>query len=260
MLIVCPSCASTYTIDAEKVGAAGRRVRCAACRTEWFVDATLFAMEPMGDIDGPYPMPGLVEDEPAWVATAVDERPVPPRPTQKPATQRRRPGLTRRLLAAPPRVLLRLARGLPTDVAIGLLALLAVASVLLGREGIVRRLPQTARLYDAVGLPVNLRGLQFRSITGELASDPAGSLLVVAGEVTNVSSRTREVPRIAVVARGPAGQSLYRWTAEPPRATLAPGETLLFRTRLASPPADASDVMVRFAEAGERVAGATRAR
>ena len=36
MLIVCPSCASEYTIDPEKLGADGRTVRCALCRDTWF--------------------------------------------------------------------------------------------------------------------------------------------------------------------------------------------------------------------------------
>lgn len=37
MLIVCPSCASRYSIDDDKIGAAGRKVRCASCRADFFV-------------------------------------------------------------------------------------------------------------------------------------------------------------------------------------------------------------------------------
>jgi len=37
MLIVCPSCASRYSIDAQKIGAEGRTVRCASCRNDFFV-------------------------------------------------------------------------------------------------------------------------------------------------------------------------------------------------------------------------------
>jgi predicted Zn finger-like uncharacterized protein len=36
MLIVCPSCASEYAIDPEKLGPTGRQVRCALCRDTWF--------------------------------------------------------------------------------------------------------------------------------------------------------------------------------------------------------------------------------
>jgi predicted Zn finger-like uncharacterized protein len=39
MLIVCPSCASEYTIDPAKLGADGRRLKCASCRNIWFCRA-----------------------------------------------------------------------------------------------------------------------------------------------------------------------------------------------------------------------------
>ncbi len=39
MLIVCPSCASRYSIDDEKIGPDGKTVRCASCRTDFFASA-----------------------------------------------------------------------------------------------------------------------------------------------------------------------------------------------------------------------------
>src|SRR3569833_3769816 len=39
MLIVCPSCATSYQIDAVSGGAQGRMVRCARCRATWFASA-----------------------------------------------------------------------------------------------------------------------------------------------------------------------------------------------------------------------------
>jgi predicted Zn finger-like uncharacterized protein len=36
MLIVCPSCASRYSIDDDKIGPVGRTVRCANCRSDFF--------------------------------------------------------------------------------------------------------------------------------------------------------------------------------------------------------------------------------
>ncbi|MFC6747186.1 zinc-ribbon domain-containing protein [Methylobacterium persicinum] len=37
MLITCPTCASSYRIDAAKIGPEGKSVRCAACRETWFI-------------------------------------------------------------------------------------------------------------------------------------------------------------------------------------------------------------------------------
>ena len=36
MLIVCPTCASRYSIDDDKIGPDGRMVRCASCRSDFF--------------------------------------------------------------------------------------------------------------------------------------------------------------------------------------------------------------------------------
>src|SRR5471030_3164043 len=36
MLIVCPSCTTSYLIDPASVGPAGRTVRCARCKVTWF--------------------------------------------------------------------------------------------------------------------------------------------------------------------------------------------------------------------------------
>ena len=46
--------------------------------------------------------------------------------------------------------------------------------------------------------------------------------------------------------RNAARQEIYSWTAVPSRATLPPGEAVAFRSRLASPPPDAHDLIVRF--------------
>src|SRR5262245_21111425 len=36
MLIVCPSCATSYQVEPESLGQAGRSVRCARCQHVWF--------------------------------------------------------------------------------------------------------------------------------------------------------------------------------------------------------------------------------
>jgi predicted Zn finger-like uncharacterized protein len=53
MLIVCPSCASEYTIDPTKLGADGRTVRCALCRDTW-------AATPEGGAPAAQPVEGAV--------------------------------------------------------------------------------------------------------------------------------------------------------------------------------------------------------
>lgn len=64
MLIVCPSCASEYTIDPAKLGTEGRTLRCAICRDTWFV-APLEAAAPPEPEPAPERPPGATILPPA---------------------------------------------------------------------------------------------------------------------------------------------------------------------------------------------------
>ncbi|MFE1603184.1 DUF3426 domain-containing protein [Methylobacterium sp. ID0610] len=216
MLIVCPSCAAEYRLDPERIGPGGRKVRCAACRESWFVAAPAAAA------------PEVLSPPGEAVFTAIDA-PVP---------------VTAKRAAARPR------RAQPnlTLVAAGL-CLCLVAAALLARAGIVRALPQTARLYAAVGLPVNLRGLAFRDVVAFQvpAEGTREGRLVVEGDVVSAAGEPRPVPPLALELRDEAGQVVYRWTTEAPRAQLEPEDSARFRAELAAPPARGRQVLVRFA-------------
>lgn len=58
MRIVCPSCSTAYTVPDQKIGASGRKVRCARCATRWL------AKPSDDDID---------DEAAAYVAEGVDE-------------------------------------------------------------------------------------------------------------------------------------------------------------------------------------------
>src|SRR6185436_8372007 len=45
MLIVCPTCATTYQIKLAALGGAGRTVRCASCKDSWFATPESAIME-----------------------------------------------------------------------------------------------------------------------------------------------------------------------------------------------------------------------
>ena len=128
-----------------------------------------------------------------------------------------------------------------------IVALLAANAVLLGwRTDVVRLMPQTASLFAAIGLPVNLRGIAFSDVTTATEASEGVPVLLVKGRITNVTRQPREVPRLRFAMRNAAGNEVYAWTSLPGKATLAPGEAEPFETRLASPPADGQAVVVRF--------------
>ena len=128
-----------------------------------------------------------------------------------------------------------------------IVALLFVDCLLVGwRSDFVRILPQTASFYASIGLPVNLRGLAFDGVITAAEQHEGVPILVVEGNVINDAHKIVEVPRLKFIIRNAARQEIYSWTAVPSRNALPPGEAVAFRTRLASPPPDARDVLVRF--------------
>ncbi len=137
------------------------------------------------------------------------------------------------------------------------LVLFAFNVALVGaRSEVVRYLPQTASLFAAIGLPVNLRNLKFDNVRITRETADGVTALVVEGTIVGTTGKAAEVPRLRFAARNAAGQEVYSWTALPARTVLGPDESLPFTSRLVSPPADAIDVMVRFFTAQDAAAGA----
>jgi hypothetical protein len=136
------------------------------------------------------------------------------------------------------------------------LLLLAFNVALIGARGeVVRYLPQTASFFAAIGLPVNLRNLAFEDVKITKEMHDGINVLVVEGNIVSKTNSATEVPRLRFAARNASGQEVYVWTALPSRSVLGPGESLPFRSRLASPPGDASDVLVRFFNAQDALSG-----
>ena len=137
-----------------------------------------------------------------------------------------------------------------------ILALILLDSIVIGwRNDFVRLMPQTASFYAHLGLPVNLRGLAFDNLNTEVEQHEGVPILVVEGEIFNQTRRIIDVPRLRFAVRNAARQEIYSWTAVLPRTLLSPGDAVPFRTRLASPPPDAHDVLVRFLNRNDIYAG-----
>jgi hypothetical protein len=141
-------------------------------------------------------------------------------------------------------------RGFWLSPAVAAIVAIALGSMSLAglKEEIVRVVPATASLYAAAGLPVNLRGLEFRRVTSRLSGENSQRLLKVEGEIANLRGGFNKVPPIEVVVRGDDGRALYRWTASAPKPKLGGNETIAFETRLVAPPEAGRDIKVRFAQ------------
>jgi predicted Zn finger-like uncharacterized protein len=137
-----------------------------------------------------------------------------------------------------------------------ILVLLLLDAIVVGwRSDFVRLMPQTASFYARLGLPVNLRGLDFDSLSTSTEQHEGVPILVVEGEIVNETHKIIDVPRLRFAVRNAGRQEIYSWTAILPRTLLSPGDAVPFRTRLASPPPDAYDVLVRFLNRSDIYAG-----
>ncbi len=326
MLIVCPSCATSYTINPTSVGDKGRTVRCARCKSLWFVTpprpdagASVAAFvddviaeaqgQPPRQSDPPPPPPAStmppvreeIVDGPIGQPIAASDDPQPPPAGDEAAAFRAaldepgaEPGADAVAVAGDPAPdlpaehvgeapsLVPPSEPLEGDAAAVappavedvedfaarrarrhkkrqekpksklpylILTLIGLnAALLTWRADIVRMVPAMASLYAAIGMPVNVRGLEFRDV--KIGSEDDGmNVLVVEGTIVSTSRHAVEVPRLRFSLRNAAGHEIYSWTAQAGRSVLGPGESLPFRSRLSSPPEDAHDVLVRFLNA-----------
>lgn len=257
MLIVCPSCASRYELDAAKLGPTGRTVRCAKCDTRWHVEPSAFPEAPSPEetqalLSEELEQAAAIDAEVSAVASEMQE-PDAPEPEPTPPPRRRPPARKSRASASMARA--DAIRGLAVPLGVTALGLAIFTGLFWKRDMVVRAAPQLASLFEHLGLPVNVRGLRLTAIESGLVQDAQGRFLVVEGDVTNIAKGPTPMPLIEVSVKDAGGQTLYTWTTDPPRPSLDPSELVRFRARLASPPENGQSVQVRFTTS--KSAGAT---
>lgn len=263
-------------IDPASLGDAGRTVRCVRCRTTWFA-----AKPEMADaasdvvVDDARPSIGVIRPDNG--ARSEDGETAPDVPEADHAADTGAPAKDEGVAHAPP-IVADAPSIVPTDSSATpeselenfaarrkrlqarrrkerrssrwtalILVLFAFNVALIGaRSEVVRFFPQTASLFAAVGLPVNLRHLKFENMRISKETQEGLSALVIEGTIVSVASKPTEVPRLRFAARDASGQEIYTWSTLPSRSILEPGEKLDFRSRFVSPPPNATDVIVRF--------------
>ena len=122
------------------------------------------------------------------------------------------------------------------------------AAIIAGRADVVRAMPQTASFFAGLGLPVNLRGIDFNRMSATAERHDGEPVLIVNVEIGNATSKAEDVPPLRFAIRDAQRQEIYSWTAAPARRKLAKGQTLAFRSELVLPPPDTREVVVRFVD------------
>ncbi len=242
MNLTCPSCDSTFRIDPDQIGPAGRQVRCGSCGHGWTqpqlsedetpaaVEAPAAAEAPAEpEVQAPPPEEGPLQEEPpaeekpAAVLSASRRRGTKPRATPPPGASGRR-------------------------IAAGWIIFFLVAGALaagayFGRAQIVAALPAAAELYRLAGLPVEPPlgdGLELRDVKSVRRLIDGERVVVIEGTVANISDGPRDIPQLRASVTDGTGAQVEEWVFSANSANLPPGGVTEFETSTRNAPREGS--------------------
>lgn len=262
MIVTCPLCATRFLIDPRALGAAGRSVRCTQCNHVWM---QLPAEDAPRRVD--LPLPGLDRPRAASPASgpsrsvaAAPARPLPPPPTLPPPPAFAAVAETAVLaedekpLPAPPSLPPRrpepayaaapsvneddaVVRGSNRPLVIVAVVAAVLALLWYGRDFLMDRVPALEGAYAAVGLgPGDPRNdLEVRGLTSNRKEVDGRPLLVIDGEVANVSNVTRRVPPLRITLEDSARHAIKSWVVVVTDGRLPPGGAAPFHTSVTDP-------------------------
>ncbi|MGI9434002.1 MAG: hypothetical protein ACR2Q4_04090 [Geminicoccaceae bacterium] len=111
-----------------------------------------------------------------------------------------------------------------------------LVSVIIGRNGIVDRFPATAAIYQSLGLSVDTeRGLEFADVTSDWQVEGGASVLVVEGEIVNLSQDNQVIPPVRIAILDADGRELQHEYFDISKGELGGGNRVNFTGRLVNP-------------------------
>jgi predicted Zn finger-like uncharacterized protein len=282
VVIACPHCGTRYQVPPETLGSSGRKVSCAHCGKAWLAEAQtapppdedrLFTPSEEAALDREFTaveQRGAMARVPALVGGVMSDGGPPPEivrsiaeikaaigpkhaearegsPAAPTAAERAANGKLEQRQRA-------VARGLPAAKLFRLIRLAAVALLvvliaggLLLRTEIVKLAPAMAGIYSALGLGVNVVGLEFSDVSTLMSRRGDSDVISVTATIRGVEARRVVVPPVVVSLLDADGASIYQWSVTPPAPDVEPGETVAFSAELAAPPKGATQLRLGFA-------------
>ena len=237
MILSCPACSTRYLIDPALLGPDGRVVRCAKCAHQWVGkpqsepvaapedDVVAFTRKPRAPAPEPAPNYGP-EPEPEPEPEAVPTR------GKLPALAKPHAGHGRTIVWS-------------------LLVLLigVFAGGIFARDSVMEIWPSTARLYERLGLsqPSYESVLSVRNAKSSYQAEDGKQVLVVQGEVLNISTTLQTVPKLRASLRE-NGRDVQTEIFQAAQSRLLPGEVASFVTRFKEPSPSATELTITFTD------------
>jgi predicted Zn finger-like uncharacterized protein len=252
MILTCASCLTRYYADDAAIGLHGRSVRCAACGHTWFAEAALVLADDAAGAEKPDLLTrervermrhaavqggSLGPSREARGAAAAG-------PPQSAAT-RYRAQQSERMREARTRAVATAWAGTGAALAA------SAAGAVLFRQDVAEFWPKTASAYAAVGLDVNIYGLDVSELAVERVQEGATPVLLVSGEVRNIGRDAKAAPPLRLTLRDSHAKELYEVVYSVGPHPISPGGAMPFQFRVANPPVDAVDLEAAFATVAE---------
>jgi predicted Zn finger-like uncharacterized protein len=232
MILSCPNCSARFLINAAALAPAGREVRCGRCRHQWFATAPepepleLEEAEPQEPSAPPSLPPPLMEP-----AAPVEARPIP-RGSNLPVVAKQK------------------RRGVGAIAGWVLLALvvIAIGVAIAERDTVMALYPESRPVYGSVGFatPPLGAGLAITDETCSRATQEGQPVLVCEGRLRNNTKHDQRVPGLRGALLDAGGRELQSWTFSVSTPTLAPNQSVPFRTEVRQPASAATEWRVTF--------------
>ena len=213
-------------------------MRCAACGNTWRVEKELVLD------NGGGPAPATFVDEPQLTREQIER-------TRRAASAGASPTAAFRAKQAQRQRLEKFrAAAIAWGGAGASLALLLVGAVVF-RQGVASVWPNTASAYAAIGLGVNITGLEFSDLQIVKSTDAENPSLTVSGAVRNIGSKPKDAPVLRFGLRDQHSSEVKTWLVSLSGGPIEPGDARPFQSVLVNPPVAAVDLEAAFATAAE---------